>query len=107
MDELIAEIKDIPEDINHVKLTETLEPILNKISRLSSIKGDTILSEIVAKRVGLKAHELKSYQKTLKEFPGTLIFVSHDRFFIDRLATHVWEMVEVRIKVYQSNFHDF
>ncbi|MGE5507336.1 MAG: ABC-F family ATP-binding cassette domain-containing protein [Chitinophagales bacterium] len=30
-------------------------------------------------------------EEALLAYPGTIIFVSHDRFFIDRIATKVWE----------------
>ncbi|MGC9330197.1 MAG: ABC-F family ATP-binding cassette domain-containing protein, partial [Candidatus Hinthialibacter sp.] len=35
---------------------------------------------------------VETLEETLRGFSGTLIFVSHDRYFADRLATHVWEM---------------
>lgn len=32
----------------------------------------------------------EALENALMEFGGTIIFVSHDRYFIDKLATHVW-----------------
>ncbi|HVG98531.1 MAG TPA: ABC-F family ATP-binding cassette domain-containing protein, partial [Chloroflexota bacterium] len=31
-------------------------------------------------------------EEVLSGFPGTIVFVSHDRYLIDALATHVWEV---------------
>ena len=31
-------------------------------------------------------------QRVLSDFPGTILLVSHDRYFIDALATHVWSL---------------
>jgi ATP-binding cassette subfamily F protein 3 len=50
---------------------------------------------------------VETLEQTMRDFPGTLIFVSHDRFFVDRLATQVWEMQSGNLKVYQGNFHDY
>jgi len=34
----------------------------------------------------------EALEQALEEFEGTLIFVSHDRYFVERLATRVWEL---------------
>jgi ATP-binding cassette subfamily F protein 3 len=43
----------------------------------------------------------------LQEFSGTLVFVSHDRYFIDRLATRIFEVEDSRITVYPGNYEDY
>jgi ATP-binding cassette subfamily F protein 3 len=43
----------------------------------------------------------------LKEFTGTLVFVSHDRYFIDRLATRVFEVGGGGIEIYSGNYEDY
>jgi ATP-binding cassette subfamily F protein 3 len=45
--------------------------------------------------------------RALKEFSGTTIFVSHDRYFIDELATKVIEVGHGQIEVYPGNYEDF
>ncbi|MBD3267686.1 ATP-binding cassette domain-containing protein, partial [bacterium] len=55
----------------------------------------------------LDIQTVETLEQTLNDYVGTLIFVSHDRFFIDKIATHVWEMKEGRLKVYRGNFHDY
>src|SRR5207248_7309988 len=35
----------------------------------------------------------------LQEFNGTVVFVSHDRYFIDKLATRVFEVADQQIEV--------
>jgi len=50
---------------------------------------------------------VESLERTLRDFGGTLIFVSHDRFFVDRLATQVWEMARGHLRVYLGNFKDY
>jgi ATP-binding cassette subfamily F protein 3 len=44
---------------------------------------------------------------SLQEFNGTVIFVSHDRYFIDKLATRVFEVTDQRIEVFPGNYEDY
>jgi len=43
----------------------------------------------------------------LAAFSGTVIFVSHDRYFIDRLATRVLEIENGSITAYEGNYEDY
>jgi ATP-binding cassette subfamily F protein 3 len=43
----------------------------------------------------------------LEEFAGTLVFVSHDRYFIDKLATRVFEVEDGRVHVFPGNYEDY
>jgi ATP-binding cassette, subfamily F, member 3 len=43
----------------------------------------------------------------LQEYSGTVVFVSHDRYFIDRLATRIFEIEEGRVTVYPGNYEDY
>jgi ATP-binding cassette, subfamily F, member 3 len=43
----------------------------------------------------------------IKEFTGTVLFVSHDRYFIDGLATRVFEVEDRRVHIYPGNYEDY
>ena len=43
----------------------------------------------------------------LEDFGGTLIFVSHDRYFVDRLATKIIEVGHGTIEVYPGTYEQF
>ena len=43
----------------------------------------------------------------LQEYSGTVVFVSHDRYFIDRLATRIFEIEDGRVTVYPGNYEDY
>ena len=45
--------------------------------------------------------------EALEDFGGTLIFVSHDRYFVDRLATKVVEIGGGTALVYPGNYEEF
>ena len=46
-------------------------------------------------------------EEGLESFPGTLLFVSHDRYFINRLATGIWEVKDGRITVFDGSYEEF
>jgi ATP-binding cassette subfamily F protein 3 len=43
----------------------------------------------------------------LEEFSGTVVFVSHDRYFIDKLATRVFEVADKAVNVFPGNYEDY
>jgi ATP-binding cassette subfamily F protein 3 len=43
----------------------------------------------------------------LTNYAGTLVFVSHDRYFIDKLATRVFEVGNGRVELYPGNYEDY
>jgi ATP-binding cassette, subfamily F, member 3 len=43
----------------------------------------------------------------LSKFQGTVVFVSHDRYFIDKLATRVFEVADGGVQVYPGNYEDY
>lgn len=46
-------------------------------------------------------------EEVLREFDGTLLFVSHDRYFIDRLATKVWAVEDGTLYSYMGNYTEY
>jgi ATP-binding cassette subfamily F protein 3 len=45
--------------------------------------------------------------EALSKYTGTVVFVSHDRYFIDKLATRVFEIGGGHVDVYPGNYEDF
>jgi len=45
--------------------------------------------------------------EALSKYTGTVVFVSHDRYFIDKLATRVFEIGGGRVEVYPGNYEDY
>jgi ATP-binding cassette subfamily F protein 3 len=45
--------------------------------------------------------------EAIASFTGTVLFVSHDRYFIDRLATRVFEVEDGKVHVYPGNYEDY
>ena len=45
--------------------------------------------------------------EAIASFSGTVVFVSHDRYFIDRLATRVLEVENGAVITYEGNYEDY
>ena len=43
-------------------------------------------------------------EAAVDEYEGTLLFVSHDRYFVDRFATRVWELEDGGIRDYKCSY---
>ncbi len=46
-------------------------------------------------------------EEALSEFPGTIVFISHDRYFINRLATKVIEVEAGRLTAHLGGYDDY
>jgi ATP-binding cassette subfamily F protein 3 len=45
--------------------------------------------------------------EAVQEYNGTVVFVSHDRYFIDKLATRVFEIENGKVHDYPGNYEDY
>ncbi|NBC96103.1 MAG: ATP-binding cassette domain-containing protein [Deinococcus-Thermus bacterium] len=55
----------------------------------------------------LDVEMIEALEAALDAFPGTLILVSHDRRFVGRLATRVWEIEDGRFEDYEGDWTFF
>ena len=55
----------------------------------------------------LDAYSREELENTLLNYSGTMLIVSHDRYFINKLATCVLELTESGIKRYMGNYDDY
>lgn len=46
-------------------------------------------------------------ESAINEFPGTVLFVSHDRYFINQVATDILDMCKDGIKHYEGDYDDY
>ena len=45
--------------------------------------------------------------ESLEKFTGTVVVVSHDRYFMEHLATRVFEIADGQVRVYPGNYADY
>ena len=50
---------------------------------------------------------LKWLEQFLKNYKGTLVMVSHDRYFLDQMATRIFDLERRRLKTYNGNYTAF
>ena len=50
---------------------------------------------------------LKWLETYLKSYRGTLLIVSHDRYFLDKLATRIFEVERCRLTAYEGNYSTY
>ena len=46
-------------------------------------------------------------EEVFLSFDGTILFVSHDRYLIDALATQVWAIEDRHLRVYRGGYNDY
>lgn len=55
----------------------------------------------------LDIHARETLEQMLNEFDGTILFVSHDRYFMDRIATKLWIVEDGGITFSLGNYTDY
>jgi ATP-binding cassette subfamily F protein 3 len=45
--------------------------------------------------------------ESIEKYTGTVVFVSHDRYFIDKLATRVFEIGSGEVSIFPGNYEDY
>lgn len=50
---------------------------------------------------------LKWLEQFLKAYTGTILLVSHDRYFLDQMATRIFDVEHRRLKSYEGNYTEF
>lgn len=49
----------------------------------------------------------ESLEKELIDFDGSILFISHDRYFVNKLATNIWFINEWELSVSYWNYEDY
>ena len=60
------------------------------LAKLMLQKANVLIMDEPTNHLDLDSKEV--LEAALADFPGTIIFVSHDRYFINRIATHIMEL---------------
>jgi len=55
----------------------------------------------------LDIHARETLEQMLTDFDGTILFVSHDRYFMDRIATKLWIVEDGGITTSLGNYTDY
>jgi ATP-binding cassette subfamily F protein 3 len=75
------------------------------LARLLLFPSNFLLLDEPTNHLDLRAKD--TLLAALEAFSGTVVFVSHDRYFIDKLATKVFEVAGGNVNVYPGNYEDY
>ena len=75
------------------------------LARMLMMPGNFLLLDEPTNHLDMRAKDV--LLTALQEFNGTVVFVSHDRYFIDKLATRVIEVADGAVHVFPGNYEDY
>lgn len=78
------------------------EAMKMRLARTLSEGADVLLLDEPTNH--LDAESVEAVVKQLAEYDGAMLIVSHDRHFIDQIATHTWEIEDKKLTVYKGNY---
>ena len=55
----------------------------------------------------LDADTRESLEKAIREYPGSMLFISHDRYFVNKLAEKLWIIEDGELIISYGNYEDY
>jgi ABC-type multidrug transport system ATPase subunit len=55
----------------------------------------------------LDADTRESLERAIREYPGTVLFISHDRYFVNKLAERLWIIEDGELIISYGNYEDY
>ena len=55
----------------------------------------------------LDASSIKWLEEYINKYPYAVLFVTHDRYFLDNISTKIWELDQGSLYEYQGNYENF
>ena len=81
------------------------EKVRLKLLELFQTKANFLILDEPTNHIDIDTREV--LEESLKNYAGTVLFVSHDRYFVNKLANKVVEIENQRINEYIGNYDDF
>ena len=81
------------------------EKVLLKLAVLLQNHVNFLILDEPTNHIDIETREM--LEDALLEFSGTLLFISHDRYFIDKLATKIAVLENRKINVFDGNYADY
>ena len=104
--EILAKFEFYKEDVNKkIKNLSGGERMKVKLAELLQQKINTLIFDEPTNHIDIPTKEV--LEEALEEFDGTLIFISHDRYFINQLADKVVEFENGKVNTYLGNYDNY
>ncbi len=81
------------------------EKVRLKLFELIQCNNNCIILDEPTNHIDIVTKEI--LESALKEYKGTLIFISHDRYFINKLANKILYIENQKVKEYIGNYDDY
>lgn len=81
------------------------EKVRLKLFELIQCNNNCIILDEPTNHIDMSTKEL--LESALKEYQGTVIFISHDRYFINKLANKILYIKDKKIKEFIGNYEDY
>jgi ATP-binding cassette subfamily F protein 3 len=75
------------------------------LAQLTLMAGNLLVLDEPTNHLDINARE--ALELVLNEYNGSILFVSHDRYFIDAVADTIWMVGEGTIKPFNGNYSEF
>ncbi|NJK78782.1 MAG: ABC-F family ATP-binding cassette domain-containing protein [Chloroflexaceae bacterium] len=75
------------------------------LAQLTQLPGNLLLLDEPTNHLDIAARE--ALEGVLKEYPGSILFVSHDRYFIDALADKLWIVKNGHLTEYLGTYNQY
>jgi len=77
------------------------------LAKLSLTNANLLLLDEPTNHLDIPSQEI--LQEVLDEYQGTILLVSHDRYLIDALSTHIWEILpgEAMLQVFRGSYTQY
>lgn len=75
------------------------------LAKLLLSKANVLVLDEPTNHLDIQARE--ALEEMLREYPGTLFVVSHDRFFLKRITTRIWHFSDGGIRDFKGSYEAF
>jgi ATP-binding cassette ChvD family protein len=90
------------------KVTQLSGGERNRVHLAKMLKSGANLILLDEPTNDLDVETLSSLEAALEDFPGCAVIISHDRFFLDRIATHILSFEgDSHVEWFEGNFEDY
>ena len=73
------------------------------LAKVALSKGNYLILDEPTNHLDIKG--ITELESALSNYPGTLLFVSHDRYFISKISSKILEVNNGGVKLYQGDYH--
>ncbi|WP_252217231.1 ABC-F type ribosomal protection protein CplR [Clostridium sp. VAP41] len=76
-----------------------------KINKAINVQSSILIAD--EPTANLDTNSIKNIEKIISEYKGSLLLVSHDREFLDKLCNNILEIENGKVKLYKGNYSKY